>query len=128
MVIKPSSNNALYFYRPQTLIQSKSITSASFHNPLPLLWHGYIWPFALVYPIWLYIYLFRFDEYLGSEEWTFVSLGSIVVIQALVFLTGQWSVSIKANFTCTKVSDHPAGWANPTTLNGSKVVMTNLII
>ncbi|KAI8583860.1 hypothetical protein K450DRAFT_220303 [Umbelopsis ramanniana AG] len=90
---------------PQTLIQSKSITSASFHNPLPLQWHAYIWPFALVYPIWLYIYLFRFDEYLGSEEWTFVSVGSIVVVQALVFLTGQWSVSIKANFTCTKESD-----------------------
>lgn len=89
----------------QTLIQSKSITSASFHNPLPLQWHTYVWPFAILYPVWAYIYLAHYDTYLGSEEWTFVSLGCLIAINALVFLAGQWSVSIQALFTCTTETD-----------------------
>jgi cation-transporting ATPase 13A1 len=90
--------------RHQTLIQSKSITSASFHNPLPLQWHTYVWPFAILYPVWGYIYVAHYDTYIGSEEWTFVSLGSLIAINALIFLVGEWSVSVKAIFTCTKVS------------------------
>ncbi|KAI9310292.1 hypothetical protein BX666DRAFT_2009139 [Dichotomocladium elegans] len=90
----------------QTLVQSKTIAVASLHRPLPRQWHLYIWPFAsMLYPVWTYIYLFKYDIYLGSQEWTFVSLGSIITLHALFFLVCQWSVSIKALFTCVKESD-----------------------
>ena len=64
----------------------------------------YVWPFAsMLYPVWYYIYTYKYDEYIVSQEWTFVSLGSIVTLHALSFLVCQWSVSIKALFTCVKV-------------------------
>ncbi|ORZ16338.1 cation-transporting ATPase [Absidia repens] len=89
----------------QTLIQSSRIASASLLVPLARQWHLYVWPFAILYPIFLYIYNFEYDVYLGSEEWTFVTLGSIIVMHGLVFLSGQWSISIKAKFTCFKEPD-----------------------
>ncbi|RUP50895.1 hypothetical protein BC936DRAFT_137174 [Jimgerdemannia flammicorona] len=92
-----------YNSRPQTLVQSKSIVSASLHNPLPFKWRTYIWPFAVLYPIWLYVYFFKYETYLGSEEWTFVTLGFICTSHALSFLACQWSVSVNAAFTCIKV-------------------------
>ncbi|RUS35554.1 hypothetical protein BC938DRAFT_478473 [Jimgerdemannia flammicorona] len=91
--------------RPQTLVQSKSIVSASLHNPLPFKWRTYIWPFAVLYPIWLYVYFFKYETYLGSEEWTFVTLGFICTSHALSFLACQWSVSVNAAFTCIKETD-----------------------
>ncbi|KAI9494361.1 hypothetical protein BDB00DRAFT_818855 [Zychaea mexicana] len=87
----------------QTLIQSKSIAAASLHVPLPRQWHLYVWPFAtILYPVWTYIYMVKYDEYIVSQEWTFVTLGSIVTLHALSFLVCQWSVSIKALLTCVK--------------------------
>ncbi|KAI8364729.1 putative SPF1-P-type ATPase [Radiomyces spectabilis] len=87
---------------PQTLVHSKTIAASSLLTPLPRQWHLYIWPFALLYPVWSYFYLFKYDEYLGSQEWTFVTLGSIITLHALAFLVCQWSVAIKAKFTCLK--------------------------
>lgn len=96
------NNNVLP--RAQTLVDSRSVAEASLHVPLPLKWHIYVWPFAsMLYPVWIYIYFFKYDAYLGSEEWTFVSLGSIITLHALSFLVCQWSVTLKALFTCVKV-------------------------
>lgn len=97
--------------RTQTLVQSKAIASASLHRPLPLKWHFYVWPFAsMLYPVWIYIYFFKYDIYLGSEEWTFVTFGTILTLHALSFLVCQWSVSIKALLTCVKVRRRPWPW------------------
>ncbi|KAI9027572.1 hypothetical protein CLU79DRAFT_739782 [Phycomyces nitens] len=91
---------------PQTLVQSKAIESASLHVPLPRRWHLYVWPFAsMLYPVFIYVYYFKYDVYIVSEEWTFVILGSIITLHALTFLVCQWSVSIKALFTCVKEND-----------------------
>ncbi|KAI8149877.1 hypothetical protein BJV82DRAFT_585075 [Fennellomyces sp. T-0311] len=90
----------------QTLVQSKSIAAASLHVPLSRKWHLYVWPFAsMLYPVWIYIYTFEYDVYITSQEWTFVTLGSIMTLHALTFLVCQWSVSIKALFTCLKEPD-----------------------
>ncbi|KAI7862416.1 HAD ATPase, P-type, family IC [Spinellus fusiger] len=92
--------------RPQTLVQSKAIEAASLHVPLPKQWHLYVWPFfSMLYPVFFYVYYFKYDVYIVSEEWTFVSLGSIITLHALSFLVCQWNVSIKALFTCTKEND-----------------------
>ncbi|KAL1934400.1 hypothetical protein VTP01DRAFT_6582 [Rhizomucor pusillus] len=59
----------------------------------------------MLYPVWIYIYFFKYDIYLGSEEWTFVTIGTILTLHALSFLVCQWSVSIKAFLTCVKETD-----------------------
>ncbi|ORX58242.1 cation-transporting ATPase [Hesseltinella vesiculosa] len=89
----------------QTLIQSPRIASASLLVPLSRQWHLYVWPFMILYPLFMYAYYIEYDTYLRSEEWTFVYLVSILVLHGLTFLSGQWSVSIKARTTCLKESD-----------------------
>jgi cation-transporting ATPase 13A1 len=64
------------------------------------------------------MYYVKYDVYLGSEEWTFVTLGSIVVLHGLTFLAGQWSISIKALFTCLKVKCYEDGVMEERTLMG----------
>ncbi|KAJ2247709.1 putative cation-transporting ATPase 1, partial [Coemansia sp. RSA 454] len=86
----------------QMLVQAKEVKEATLHRRLPVFQHAYVWPFALVYPAWLYIYTVRYDDYLGSQEFTTLSLLIMFMSQALVFLTGQWSVNMQALFTCQR--------------------------
>lgn len=66
----------------------------------------YVWPFAsMLYPVFFYVYFYHYDTYLGSEEWTFVALGSVITLHAMTFLVCQWSVDVKALFTCVKETD-----------------------
>jgi cation-transporting ATPase 13A1 len=90
----------------QRLVQSERVASASLLVPLPRQWHLYVWPFlSIFYPVFSYVYFYKYDVYLGSEEWTFVTLGSIISLHALSFLVCQWSVDLKALFTCMKEKD-----------------------
>ncbi|KAL9550429.1 hypothetical protein PS6_005553 [Mucor atramentarius] len=59
----------------------------------------------MLYPVFIYVYYNHYDTYLGSEEWTFVALGSIITLHAMTFLVCQWSVDVKALFTCVKEND-----------------------
>ncbi|CAJ0830057.1 17619_t:CDS:10 [Entrophospora sp. SA101] len=65
---------------PMKLINSKSVKDSALYIRKPLKWH----------------------EYLGSEEWTFVTFGCLFTMNALVFLSCQWSVQARAFFTCVK--------------------------
>ncbi|KAI8357368.1 cation transporting ATPase [Choanephora cucurbitarum] len=88
------------------LVQSERVASAALYRPLPKHWHLYIWPFvSMFYPVFGYVYFTQYDTYLGSEEWTFVALGSIITLHAMTFLVCQWSVDLKALFTCVKETD-----------------------
>ncbi|KAI8323143.1 hypothetical protein GQ54DRAFT_303580 [Martensiomyces pterosporus] len=89
----------------ERLVQAKAVKSATLHRRLPLFQHTYIWPFTFVYPAWLYIYTLRYDDFLGSQEFTVLSLIIVFMSQALVFLMCQWSVNVRALFTCQKVDD-----------------------
>lgn len=88
---------------PASIVQTKLITASSLHTRLPRSQHAYVWPFVFLYPAWIFVYLFRYDEWIRSEEITFVTLGLLMTIHSLLFLTCQWSVSIKASLTCKKV-------------------------
>ena len=88
---------------PKNIVNAKSITQSSLHTRKSLPLHGYIWPFLILYPKWLYVYNFAYEEYISSEEWTFLTLGSLITMNALIFLSCQWSVRAKAFFTCKKV-------------------------
>lgn len=88
------------------LVDNAQIQSASLHNPRPLLFHTYIWPFVIVWPIFFSVYLSeeRYNEYINGQEWTFVFAGSIFTLQSLVWLMTFWNVNIRAWFTATRAS------------------------
>ena len=88
---------------PASLVQTKLIKASSLHSRLPRIQHAYAWPFLFLYPAWAFIYFFKYDEWIKSEEITFVTLGLLLTTNAMLFLTCQWSVSVKASLTCRKV-------------------------
>ena len=69
--------------------------------------HLYIWPYVLLWPIFLAYYLSdeRYNQYIGASEWTFVWVGTIFTLQALTWLSTKWSVDLNARFTSTKVDN-----------------------
>src|SRR5271170_468933 len=87
------------------LVDNAQIQSASFHTPLPLWLRLYVWPFAILWPIFLSVYLSedRYDEYIDGPEWTFVWVGTIFTLQSLAWLTTKWNVSLDAAFTARRV-------------------------
>ncbi|KAJ2783865.1 putative cation-transporting ATPase 1 [Coemansia javaensis] len=84
----------------ERLVQGKAVRAATLHRRLPTAQHAYVWPFVFVYPVWLYVYTLRYDEVLGSQEFTALSLILVLGAQALVFLACQWSVNVRAALTC----------------------------
>ena len=85
-------------------MDNPQIKSASLHSHLPLLLHPYIWPFTILWPAFLAIYLSeeRYETYIDGQEWTFVWVATIFSIQALLWLVTQWNVDIDAAFTTWK--------------------------
>ncbi|KAF2472847.1 cation-transporting ATPase 4 [Lindgomyces ingoldianus] len=89
------------------LVDNPQIKSSSLHNPLPLQLHTYVWPFLIIWPAFLSFYLSpqRYEKHIQSEEWTFVWVGGIVTVQALIWLTTHWNVNLKSLFTSTAARD-----------------------
>jgi cation-transporting ATPase 13A1 len=86
-----------------TLVDNPQIAAATLHNPLPLFLHTYIWPFAIIWPIFLRYYLTPelYDKHIQASEWTFVWCGTIITVQSLVWLSTNWNVNLKSLFTST---------------------------
>ncbi|KAK4205065.1 putative type V cation-transporting ATPase [Triangularia verruculosa] len=86
------------------LVDNSQIQSAELLRPLPLAQHAYIWPFAIIWPIFLRYYLSEdlYNKHIGAQEWTFVWVGSIITVQALTWLCTHWSVNLDATFTAKK--------------------------
>lgn len=83
------------------LVDNAQIKSAQLLNPLSFHFHAYIWPFAIVWPIFLRYFLTPelYEKHIGAPEWTFVWVGSIITVQSLVWLSTHWSVNLDAIFT-----------------------------
>ena len=86
------------------LVDNPQIQSAELYTPLPLQWHAYVWPFAIIWPIFLRYYLSPelYEKHIGAQEWTFVWVGSIITVQSLVWLCTHWSVNLRAKFTAKR--------------------------
>ncbi|KAL2259537.1 hypothetical protein VTK26DRAFT_6761 [Humicola hyalothermophila] len=86
------------------LVDNSQIKDAELLRPLPLRQHAYVWPFAIIWPIFLRFYLSNdlYDKYIGAPEWTFVWVGTIITTQTLVWLCTHWSVNLNAAFTARK--------------------------
>lgn len=89
--------------RRPPLIDSPQIEAASLRNPLPRQLHAYVWPFLIIWPIFLAFYLSpeRYDTYIQGAEWTTVWAGSILSVQSLLWLMTKWNINLKALFTTT---------------------------
>jgi cation-transporting ATPase 13A1 len=89
------------------LVDNPQIKAASLHNPLPLQLHAYIWPFLIIWPAFLSVYLSaeRYEKHIQSSEWTFLWVGTILTLQSLIWLTTHWNVNLRSAFTSTSVRD-----------------------
>ncbi|KYK58383.1 cation-transporting ATPase 4 [Drechmeria coniospora] len=88
-----------------TLVDNAQIKHAELLRPLPFHFHAYVWPFLVIWPVFLRYYLTQslYETYIGAPEWTFVWCGTIITIQSLVWLSTHWSVTLDARLTATKV-------------------------
>jgi len=86
------------------LVDNAQIKSADLLRPLPLQRHAYIWPFAIIWPVFLRFYLSAelYEKHIQAPEWTFVWVGAIITVQSLVWLCTHWSVNLRAAFTTKK--------------------------
>ncbi|KHJ33104.1 putative cation-transporting atpase 4 [Erysiphe necator] len=83
------------------LVDSCLIKHAALRNPLPVYLHTYVWPFAIIWPIFFHYYLSTelYDTYIGGQEWTFFWSGLIITLQSLVWLSTHWNVNLRSLFT-----------------------------
>ena len=79
------------------------VQSVTLHTPRPLLLHGYVFPFLILYPAWLYGWLFVYG--VGEHlEAGFTGLAALGVLQVLISLCCHWSVHVRCFLTCGSVS------------------------
>ncbi|THG99504.1 hypothetical protein EW145_g7255 [Phellinidium pouzarii] len=86
-------------------IDSGEVKAASLHARLPLWAHIYCVPFATLYPLFAYAYFVRYDDWLRSEEWTFLACVTLGAGHALSFLVTRWSTTARATITCRPAND-----------------------
>ncbi|KJZ78669.1 hypothetical protein HIM_02060 [Hirsutella minnesotensis 3608] len=89
------------------LVDNAQIKHAELLRPLPLHFHAYVWPFVVIWPVFLRFYLSPdlYQKYIGATEWTVVWCGAIITVQALAWLSTQWSVHLDARFRASKAKD-----------------------
>ncbi|KIW41344.1 uncharacterized protein PV06_06911 [Exophiala oligosperma] len=92
--------------RSAKLVDNDQIQSASLHNPLPVYLKAYVWPFTILWPIFLAFYLSEdlYDEYIDGQEWTFVWIATVTTLQSLTWLSTKWNVNLDTTFTTTKAT------------------------
>ncbi|KAJ3783670.1 hypothetical protein GGU10DRAFT_388925 [Lentinula aff. detonsa] len=85
-------------------VDSPEVSRASLHKSLP--WYTYLYtvPFLCLYPVLAYAYYVKYDEWLVSEEWTFLACVTLGSGHALSFLVTRWSTGAKAWIETTKAS------------------------
>ncbi|KAF4982216.1 hypothetical protein FZEAL_2100 [Fusarium zealandicum] len=89
------------------LVDNPQIKGAELLRPLPLQLHAYVWPFAIIWPIFLAFYMSPdlYEKHIGAEEWTVFWTGTIITLQSLVWLSTHWSVDLEGTFKAKKAKD-----------------------
>jgi len=87
-------------------VDNEQVQSASLHNPLPVFLRLYVWPFTILWPVFLAFYFNEdlYDDYIDGQEWTFVWVATIITLQSLTWLATKWNVNLDTLFTTTRVS------------------------
>lgn len=78
------------------------VQSVSLYSPQPILLHGTVLPFLVIYTSWLYtwFFIYGFDEF---NEAGYLGIAVVGILQILSCLCCYWSVHIQCFLTCTKV-------------------------
>ncbi|ODO09383.1 hypothetical protein I350_02983 [Cryptococcus amylolentus CBS 6273] len=82
-------------------IISPEIEALTLHNKTPILARIYGAPFLTLYPLFYYAYHYRYEDWIKSEEWTFIFCVLLGAGHALSFLTTAWSSGINAKVAYT---------------------------
>ncbi|TFK37047.1 endoplasmic reticulum Ca-transporting P-type ATPase [Crucibulum laeve] len=83
-------------------VDSPEIERASLHIARPWYTHLYTFPFLSLYPLLAYAYYVKYDQWLVSEEWTFLACVSLGAGHALSFLITKWNSGARAMITTRK--------------------------
>ena len=81
---------------------NEEIESVSLYTLRPLLLHGYVLPFVLLYSVWLYVW----GAVLGFSDFVEAGCIGIVIIgllQVVCSLLCHWFVSVRCVLTCSRV-------------------------
>jgi cation-transporting ATPase 13A1 len=84
-------------------VDSSEIAQASLRVALPWYLHIYTMPFVPFYPLFAYAYYVKYDDWLRSEEWTFLACVLLGAGHALSYLITRWNAGAKAWVTTRKV-------------------------
>lgn len=80
-------------------IVSPDIASVALYTPTPPLLRLYALPFLALYPLLSYAYHVRYDDWVKSQEWTFLYTVGLASLHSLAFLATKWSVRARAWIT-----------------------------
>lgn len=92
-----------FVHRASVQVKSSEITGATLHVSLPWWRHLYTVPFLVWYPVLAYAYYVKYDDWLKSEEWTFLACVTLGVSHALSYLFTRWNTGAKAWITTRRV-------------------------
>lgn len=85
------------------LVNNPAIQDAQLLVPKPIHLRPYVWPFAIIYPVYLQIYLNHYDTYIVGREWTFVYTLTLVSLNLLFWLMPHWNIKIDKSFNYSPV-------------------------
>ncbi|THH17172.1 hypothetical protein EW146_g3599 [Bondarzewia mesenterica] len=98
----PLSGARKYAMRASVNIISSEIARAELRVTVPRWTHLYALPSLILYPLLAYTYYVRYDDWLQSEEWTFLACVLLGAGHALSFLVTRWNAGAKAWVTTRK--------------------------
>ena len=84
-------------------IVSPEISGTDLRVSIPRWQHLYAVPFLPFYPLLAYAYYIKYDDWIKSEEWTFLACVLLGAGHALSFLVTRWSAKARAWITTRKV-------------------------
>ncbi|KAF5309972.1 hypothetical protein D9619_010464 [Psilocybe cf. subviscida] len=92
----------VYCTKASVSVISPEIAKASLHISTRWYTHLYAVPFLSLYPLLAYAYYVKYDQWLVSEEWTFLACVSLGAGHALSFLITKWNAGARAWITTKK--------------------------
>ncbi len=81
---------------------SSEIAGTDLRVSIPRWRHIYAIPFLPFYPLLAYAYYVKYDQWLRSEEWTFLACVLLGASHALSFLVTRWNARAKGWITTRK--------------------------
>lgn len=86
-----------------TLINNPAIQEQTLLVPKNILSRIYIWPFLIIYPLFLQTYFMHYETHIGGSEWTFVYLIAMISLNSVLALMSNWNVDVDVFINYNKV-------------------------